>query len=86
MKADDYSDFVRRTDQYATKPPGERHAIALYGLVGEIGSLVSAVKKKILAEGGEEPGVIVADIDPSKVAEARGRVPSLSHDRRFTLS
>lgn len=53
MKAADYNNFVRRTDQYATKPRAERHAIALYGLVGEIGSLVSAVKKKILAEGGE---------------------------------
>jgi len=53
MKAVEYDKFVRSTDQYATKPPEERHAIALYGLVGEIGSLVSAVKKKILAEGGE---------------------------------
>ena len=40
----------------------------------------------ILAEAGEEPCVIVADIDPAKVAEARGRVPALTHDRRFTLS
>ena len=40
----------------------------------------------ILAEAGEKPCVIVADIDPAKVAEARGRVPALTHDRRFTLS
>ena len=40
----------------------------------------------ILAEGGEEPGVFLADIDPAKVTEARGRVPALTHDRRFTLS
>jgi len=40
----------------------------------------------VLAEAGEDPGVIVADIDPTKVSEARGRVPALSHDRRFTLS
>jgi NTP pyrophosphatase (non-canonical NTP hydrolase) len=53
VKAADYSKFVGRTDQYAARPVAERHAIALYGLVGEIGSLVSAVKKKILAEGGE---------------------------------
>jgi NTP pyrophosphatase (non-canonical NTP hydrolase) len=53
MRATDYDKFVRSTDQYATKRPEERHAIALYGLVGEIGSLLSAVKKKILAEGGE---------------------------------
>lgn len=53
MNVAEYDKFVRRMDQYAAKPPEERHAIALYGLVGEIGSLVSAVKKKILAEGGE---------------------------------
>lgn len=53
MKAADYHKFVRSTEQYTTKPRKERRAIALYGLVGEIGSLVSAVKKKILAEGGE---------------------------------
>src|SRR5579859_784796 len=53
MRVADFDAFVRRTDQYAKKPPEQRHAIALYGLIGEIGSLVSAVKKKILAEGGE---------------------------------
>lgn len=53
MKSSEYGDFVRRTDQSAKKLPEERRAIAMYGLIGEIGSLVSAVKKKILAEGGE---------------------------------
>ena len=38
---------------------------------------------EILADGGEEVGIIVADIDPSAVAAARRRVPSLSHDRPF---
>lgn len=40
----------------------------------------------IIAEGGDAPGVIVADIDPNKVAEARSRVPALTHDRPFSLS
>ena len=40
----------------------------------------------IVAEASDAPGVIVADIDPNKVAEARSRVPALSHDRPFTLS
>lgn len=53
MKSADYDAFVRRTDQSVNKSPTERRAIAMYGLMGEIGSLVSAVKKKILAEGGE---------------------------------
>jgi NTP pyrophosphatase (non-canonical NTP hydrolase) len=53
MNATEYHRFVLRTDQYTTKSRDERHTIALYGLVGEIGSLLSGVKKKILAEGGE---------------------------------
>src|ERR1041384_4148161 len=38
-----------------------------------------------LAEGGTEPGVIFADIDPAEVSVARGRVPSLQHGRRFEV-
>jgi len=53
MKTTDYDAFVRNTSQFLDKPKDERRSIALYGLVGEIGSLVAAVKKKILAEGGE---------------------------------
>jgi predicted amidohydrolase len=40
---------------------------------------------RVLAEGGIEPGVIMAEIDPAQVAAARGRVPSLQHGRRFDL-
>lgn len=40
----------------------------------------------ILAEGGDEPGIFLADIDPAKVTEARARVPALTHDRPFTFS
>lgn len=39
----------------------------------------------VLADAGEEPGFIIADIDPAKVAEVRGKVPSLSHDRPFGM-
>jgi len=38
---------------------------------------------EIIADGGEEVGIITARIDPAKVAEARGRVPSLEHDRDY---
>jgi predicted amidohydrolase len=42
---------------------------------------------KILGElGGEGAGVLVADIDPKAVAEARGRVPALANARAFSLS
>jgi predicted amidohydrolase len=41
---------------------------------------------KVLAEGGTEPGVIFAEIDPAQVAAVRGRIPSLQHGRRFELT
>ena len=48
-------------------------------------SLVVDPWGKIIAEGGTEPSVIFAEIDPAEVAAARSRVPSLSHGRRFEL-
>jgi deaminated glutathione amidase len=40
---------------------------------------------RILAEGGTEPGVVMAEIDLAEVAAARRRIPSLHHGRRFEL-
>jgi predicted amidohydrolase len=40
---------------------------------------------RILAEGGVEPGIVLAQVDPAAVAAARGRVPSLQHGRRFEM-
>jgi predicted amidohydrolase len=40
---------------------------------------------RILAEGGTEPGIVWAKIDPAEVVAARGRIPSLQHGRRFKL-
>jgi predicted amidohydrolase len=34
----------------------------------------------------DEPAVIVADIDPTRVADARERVPALANARPFSLS
>ncbi|HEX2151806.1 MAG TPA: carbon-nitrogen hydrolase family protein, partial [Stellaceae bacterium] len=39
---------------------------------------------EVLADGGEETGIVTARIDPARVAEARRSVPSLTHDRAFT--
>jgi predicted amidohydrolase len=39
----------------------------------------------ILVEGGTEPGVFLAEIDLEEVRLARQRIPSLLHDRPFTL-
>ncbi|MBU6506642.1 MAG: carbon-nitrogen hydrolase family protein [Alphaproteobacteria bacterium] len=46
-------------------------------------ALVVAPWGEILAEAEDSTGVIVAEIDPAKVAEARHAVPSLTHDRLF---
>lgn len=46
-------------------------------------SIIVAPWGEVLADGGEEPGVITAEIDMALVDEARGKVPSLTHDRAF---
>lgn len=40
---------------------------------------------EILLDAGTEPGVSVVNMDLDKVEEARSRIPSLSHDRDYTL-
>jgi predicted amidohydrolase len=40
---------------------------------------------RIVSEGGTEPGVVFAAIDPAAVAAARAKVPSLQHGRRFEI-
>jgi predicted amidohydrolase len=47
-------------------------------------SLIVAPWGEVLADGGEEPGVVVAEIDPARVAQAHAMVPALRHDRAFT--
>jgi predicted amidohydrolase len=46
-------------------------------------SLAVAPWGEVLADGGTEPGVTLVDLDLARVAEARHRVPSLTHDRDF---
>jgi predicted amidohydrolase len=38
---------------------------------------------EVLADGGEEPGFAIAEIDPAKVEDVRRKVPSLASDRPF---
>src|SRR3954451_13770873 len=40
---------------------------------------------RVLAEGGTEPGVVLAEIDPAQVTDARGRIPNLKHARPFRI-
>jgi predicted amidohydrolase len=48
-------------------------------------SLVVDPWGRVIAEGGTEPGVVMAVIDPAAVSAARAKVPSLQHGRRFEL-
>jgi predicted amidohydrolase len=40
---------------------------------------------RVLVDGGEAEGIVLADIDPELVATTRGRIPSLRHDRPFAF-
>lgn len=48
----EYAEFVRSTDQFSNGNIEEARKIAIYGLVSEIGSVVSAIKKESLKESG----------------------------------
>jgi deaminated glutathione amidase len=48
-------------------------------------SLIISPWGEILAEGGDEPGIVAAAIDPAQVAAARERVPALKHVRNFDV-
>ena len=39
---------------------------------------------EVLADAGSEPGVTFVEIDLAEVAQARARIPSLAHDRKFS--
>jgi len=41
---------------------------------------------KVLAEAGDEPGVIMAEIDLAAVGDARGKIPALRHTRPVHVS
>ena len=48
-------------------------------------SLVIDPWGRVIAEGGTEAGIVLAEIDPGEVAVARSRIPSLQHGRRFEV-
>lgn len=70
--------FVVAPAQTGTHPTTAGKARQSYGH-----SLVVAPWGDILADGGTDAGIVFADIDLKQVAEARKRVPSLTHDREF---
>lgn len=40
---------------------------------------------EVLADGGDKPGIVLAKIDPEKIAAARQKIPSLKLDRSFAV-
>ena len=38
---------------------------------------------EVLADAGEQPGIIYAEVDSARVTEVRGMIPALRHDRPF---
>ncbi len=68
--------FVIAPAQCGTHPRGRE----TYGH-----SLIVSPWGEVLADGGILPGIALADIDLSQVEVARTRVPSLRHDRTFSL-
>jgi predicted amidohydrolase len=69
--------FVLAPSQCGAAPDGQ---LARYGH-----SLVVDPWGAVLADGGEDEGVIVAELDLGRVAEARRMVPALRHDRVFEV-
>ena len=58
-----------------------------YYHTGHPGGIKERPWGKILGElGGDGEGILVVDIDPAAVAEARGRIPALANARTFSLS
>jgi len=48
-------------------------------------SLVVAPWGEVLLDAGTEPGLHIIDVDVKEVDKARGRVPSIRHDRPYTV-
>lgn len=70
--------FVLAPAQCGTHPASVGHARRTYGH-----SLAIDPWGRVLADGGDLPGVTMVDLNLSAVDDVRGRLPSLSHDRPY---
>lgn len=57
----EYDEFVRKTDLNSNLAREAREDIAIYGLVGEMGALASAVKRRLIAEQSGVPWNMATD-------------------------
>jgi deaminated glutathione amidase len=69
--------FVVAPSQCGAAPDGR---LARYGH-----SLIVDPWGEVLADGGEDEGVIAVELDHTRVAEARRMIPALRHDRVFEV-
>jgi predicted amidohydrolase len=69
--------FVVAPSQCGEAPEGR---LARYGH-----SLIVDPWGEVLADGGEDEGVIAAELDLARVADARRMIPALRHDRVFEV-
>jgi deaminated glutathione amidase len=69
--------FVVAPSQCGAAPDGR---LARYGH-----SLIVDPWGEVLADGGEDEGVIAVELDLTRVAEARQMIPALRHDRVFEV-
>lgn len=60
--------------------PGQ-HGVRKSGRATYGHSLIIDPWGRVLADGGEQAGYILAEVDPAKVIEARRMIPALEHDR-----
>lgn len=70
--------YVLAPAQTGTHPATRGQGRRTYGH-----SLVISPWGEILSDAGEETGISYVDLDPNAVAQARRKVPSLTHDREF---
>ena len=77
-----YDSFVRSTDQSGRRSREERIDIATYGLASEVGSVVAAIKKQLLAEGGEAAWHVASDEVVDELGDVIWYLFALSHALR----
>lgn len=70
--------FVLAPAQCGTHPSSTDKVRSTYGH-----SLAVDPWGRILADGGDLPGVTLVDLDLTQVEDTRQRIPSLTHDRQF---
>lgn len=70
MLVTDFQEFVDDSDQFKGEPKEKRIEIAIQGLMSEIGSVVSAVKKEALREGG----ALTSSVAKAELTEELGDV------------